>query len=191
MTPLSPAEVCKRLGISPSTLRKYSLQFEKHDIKFKRNHNNSRLYTDTEIVALQKAMTATKNGDKSLENAVKEAADELKGVSTITQENAVTKEVSQRHDDDATAALIEEIKGLRKEIRERDMLFVEALENMQQKLDRMEEQQQLLTSPKDDGVDTTDSIEKGVSPLNTPEDDLVKHDPIKKKGFLARLFNKD
>lgn len=169
---LSPAAVCKQLNVSTSTLRKYSLLFEKNGVTFKRNHNNSRLYTATELVALRDAMTVTKSGDKSIEDAVKASADELKGVSTITQGNAVTEQPSQRHDDDATAVMLEEIRGLRKEIKERDTLFVEALEKMQQKIDRLEEQ---LTLPEP-----------------TEEENLIKPQPEpvpeKKKGFLSRLF---
>lgn len=170
---LSPAAVCKQLNVSTSTLRKYSLLFEKNGITFKRNHNNSRLYTATELVALRDAMTVTKSGEKSIEDAVRASADELKGVSTITQENAVTEQPTQRHDDDATAALLEEVKELRKEIKERDLLFVEALEKMQKTIDSLEEQ---LTLP---------APAEEEKPAAEPEPVPV---PEKKKGFLARLF---
>lgn len=133
-------------------------------------------------MALRDAMTAPKNGEKSLEMAVIEASAELKGIFTITQENGVTDKVLQRRDDDATDALLKEIKELRQEIKDRDLLFVEALEKMQHKLNRMEEKQQLLIAP--------DPEEKNLVNPGPIEDDLVKHKPIKKKGFLSKLFNK-
>lgn len=177
---LTPAAVCKQLNVSTSTLRKYSLLFEKNGIAFKRNHNNSRLYTATELVALRDAMTVTKSGDKSIEDAVMASANQLKGVSTITQENAVTEKPTQRHDDDATAVMLDEIRGLRKEIKERDLLFVEALEKMQQKIDRLETQL-TLPAPMEEENHTNEPVDPEPDPKPEPE-------PEKKKGFFARLF---
>lgn len=153
---MTPAEVSKTLGISSSTLRKYSLLFEKEDITFERSQNNSRQYTDTQVVALQEVITATKNGNESLENAVKQASDKLKGVSTITQESTVTTEVSQRYDDDAAAVMLAEIKSLKEQLqkqedrqKERDALFVEVLENLQTEINLLKEQTALPTPQKE------------------------------------------
>lgn len=168
---MKPSEVCERLNCSPSTLRKYSLKFEEEGILFKRNQNNSRIYTDTQFVALQEAMTATKNGERTLEDAVREASKALKGATVITPENAVTEPPSQRHDDDATAVMLEEIRSLRKEIKERDQIFVEVLEKMQEKIDLLEER---LTLPEPEEVE-----EQETAP--DPQ-------PMKKKGFFSRLF---
>ena len=93
---MTPSEVCKQLNISPSTLRKYSLRFESEGILFKRNKNNSRIYTVTEVVALRESMTVTKSGDITFENAVREAAEGLKEASTITPENGVTSTPSRQ-----------------------------------------------------------------------------------------------
>jgi len=172
MTVMTPSEVSKTLGISSSTLRKYSLLFEKEQITFERNQNNSRQYTDMQVVALQEVITATKNGSESLENAVKSASNRLKGLSTITQESTVTTEVTQRYDDDVAAVMLEEIRSLKEQLqkqeerqKERDSMFVEVLENLQQEINLLKEQTTL------------------------PEPSPVEVEP-EKKGFFARLFNK-
>lgn len=157
---LTPGKVCEKLDISPSTLRKYCIRFEQEGINFKRNKNNSRVFTDTEVVALQEAITLTKSGGKTFENAVSEASKHLKGNKEITPENAVTESPSQRHDDSATAVITEYLKTLQKEnqelreeIKKRDSLFVEALEKMDAKLSRIESYQNQLENPKTDVQD--------------------------------------
>lgn len=82
-------------------------------------------------------MTLTKSGGITFENAVREAAEGLKGASTITPKNGVTSTPSRRHDDVATAVILKKLediekenRSLKEEIRKRDSLFVEALEEM-------------------------------------------------------------
>lgn len=171
---MTPSEVCKTLGIQASTLRKYSLLFEKEGITFKRGQNNSRIYTDTEVVALQEVITLTRDGAETLENAVKQASKSLKGITTITDENAVTDLSSQRHDDDISAVMLQEIRSLKEEIRKRDSLFVEALETMQNKLDRIEQQQ--LNPPVPEEAEENVSESQSQTP------------PEPKKGFFSRFF---
>lgn len=171
----TPHEVAKELKIQPPTLRKYSLLFEKEGILFKRNQNNSRIYSDTEFVALQEVVTATKNGGETLENAVRKASEQLKGSVDITHDNTVTEQPLQRYNDDITGVMLEEIKSLRKEIRERDLLFVEALEKMQAKIDRMESQQKLLLEPEEE------------EPVHEAKPESK---PAEKKGLFSRFFKK-
>lgn len=163
---MKPSEVSKVLGISTSTLRKYSLLFEKEDIIFKRSDNNSRLYTDTQVVALQEVVTDMKNGTETLEKVIKKASNGLKGATNVTQETAATDMVSQRYDDDVAAVMLQEIKSLKEVIEkqneliiERDKYFVEILEQLQGKIDEMNEQ-------------------KALPPVEEP----------KKKGFFSRFF---
>jgi DNA-binding transcriptional MerR regulator len=144
MTMLSPGEACKKLHIQPSTLRKYSLLFEKEQIVFVRNKNNARLYTVTEIAALQEVVTAMKDGHETLENAVTRAAGKLKGNSIVAVENADTGTPSERHNDDIAAATMEEVRALREEIKKRDLLFVEALESLQKEIRELRQERDQL-----------------------------------------------
>ena len=143
---MTPSEVSTRLKIQPSTLRKYSVLLEQEGIQFKRTHKNARLYTDSEYIAIESIIATVHSGKKSLEDAVIEASKELKkGVSVAPRE---------RDSDDIAAATLEEVKRLKNQLqqqeerqKERDMMFVEVLEKMQKKIDRMEEQQKQLLAP--------------------------------------------
>lgn len=191
---MTPSEVCKQLNISPSTLRKYSLRFESEGILFKRNKSNSRIYTVTEVAALRDSMTVTKSGDKTFENAVREAAEDLKGISIITPENGVTSTPSRRHDDVATDVILKKLEGLeeenrnlKEEIRKRDSLFVEALEKMQHKLDRIEKQQAQLIAP----VSKEPELDASESPSQQEESEPETLAPKKDtRGLWARIWNK-
>ena len=191
---MTPSEVCKELNISPSTLRKYSLRFETEGILFKRNKSNSRIFTVTEVAALRDSMTVTKSGDKTFKNAVIEAAEGLKGASTITPENGVTSTPPRRHDDVATAVILkkledleEENRSLKEEMRKRDSLFVEVLEEMKHKLDRIEENQKQLAAP------TPEEPEIEAPELSSQQEES-EPDPVTPKkdtrSLWARIWNK-
>lgn len=180
---LTPGIVCERLDISPSTLRKYCIRFEKEGIEFKRNKNNSRIFTATEVVALQEAITLTKNGGKTFENAVLEASNHLKGHKNITAENAVTEPTLQRHDNDATAVMMKHLEvlhkenqELREEIKKRDTLFVEALEKMDAKLTRIESYQNQLENPKPNDQDEKENGSSLDQAEASIQDSLPQHD---------------
>ena len=191
---MTPSEVCKQLNISPSTLRKYSLRFESEGILFKRNKSNSRIYTVTEVAALRESMTVTKSGDITFENAVREAAEGLKGASTITPENGVTSIPSRRHDDVATAVILkkledleEENRSLKEEMRKRDSLFVEVLEEMKHKLDRIEENQKQLAAPTPEEPELDSPELSSQQPESESEPVIPKKDT---RSLWARIWNK-
>lgn len=191
---MTPSEVCKQLNISPSTLRKYSLRFESEGILFKRNKSNSRIYTVTEVAALRESMTVTKSGDITFENAVREAVEGLKGASTITPENGVTSTPPRRHDDVATAVILkkledleEENRSLKEEMRKRDSLFVEVLEEMKHKLDRIEENQKQLDAPTPEETEIDASEQSSQEKEIEPETIIPKKDT---RSLWARIWNK-
>ena len=191
---MTPGEVCKQLNISPSTLRKYSLRFESEGILFKRNKSNSRIYTVTEVVTLRDSITATKSGDITFENAVREAAEGLKGASTITPENGVTSPPPRRHDDVATAVILKKLEGLeeenrtlKEEIRKRDSLFVEALEEMQHKLNRIEEHQKQLAAPIPEEPEIDSSELPSQKEESESETVMAKKDT---RSLWARIWNR-
>lgn len=191
---MTPSEVCKQLNISSSTLRKYSLRFELEGVLFKRNKSNSRIYTVTEVAALRESMTVTKSGDITFENAVREAAEALKGASTITPENGVTSISPRRHDDVATAVILnklesleEENRILKEEMRKRDSLFVEVLEEMKNKLDRIEENQKQLAASTPEETEIDASEQTSQEEESEPETVMPKKDT---RSLWARIWNK-
>lgn len=136
MKTYTPAEVRQELDIQDSTLRKYSLLLEEEGLIFERHKNNRRIYTELHVKTLKRSLELKKDADMTLETAVKLACKEIKA-HPIVEHDTVTSITPQRHDSDVTA-LLEEIDGLKKVIKqqeadrkERDSLFLKALENLQ------------------------------------------------------------
>lgn len=179
---MTPAEVSKLLGISSSTLRKYCLLLEQHGIEFERNANNSRKYTEVSVIALQKLITLLNRGDMTVESAasVIGIGERTKAENMHkTEDSTVTHNAVERHNDDITGVMLKEIMSLKEEIQEqkevidgfrvaqeqRDKYFVEILEQLQGKIDELNEQKALPE------VAATEQEEK-------PQ----------KKGFFNRFF---
>jgi DNA-binding transcriptional MerR regulator len=187
MSVMTPSEVSKLLKISGSTLRKYCLLLEQHGIEFKRNANNSRSYSDEDVISLQRLISLSSNGDMSVENAAMVVS---VGVNTEKmlfgerthndKENATNNDV-ERHSDDIAATMLKEIMSLKEEIQgqkevidgfrvaqeKRDKYFVEILEQLQGKIDVFNEQ-------------------KALPPVEEPKQE--EPEP-QKKGFFNRFFN--
>lgn len=181
---MTPAEVCKVLGIQASTLRKYSLLLEKEGVRFERSKNNSRKYLETHVIALQEATRLMDSTDMTLEKAIEQACKGLKA-SPIVEVGTPEKEPSQRHADDITGVLLEEIKSLKEQLtqqemrlEQRDAMFVEILENLQGEIRELKEGQRQLNAP----TPTEEEINAVESPPQA--------EPAPKQGFFARLFKK-
>jgi len=183
---MTPSEVSTRLKIQPSTLRKYSALLEQEGIQFKRTHKNARLYTDSEYIAIESIIATVHSGKKSLEDAVIEASRELKkGISVAPRE---------RDSDAIAAATLDEVKQLKTQLqqqeerqKERDIMFVEVLEKMQKKIDRMEEQQKQLLAPVPEEPELK-------APESSSQEEESKPEPVTPKkdtrSLWARIWNK-
>lgn len=182
MTVLTPAQVCEELGIQDSTLRKYSLLLDKEGIFFERHKNNRRKYTETHVVTLKRTLELMHNDDITLEKAIHVACSELKA-HPIIDGITVIENPLQRNNSDVTELLVEEVRGLKVQLseqeerqKERDTLFVEALEDLQKEIRELKSLQQ-------------SQIDDVVSNHPIEEKDVISTDiPKKKKGFLAWLF---
>lgn len=183
---MTPSEVSTKLNIQPSTLRKYSALLEEEGIQFKRTHKNARLYTDSECIAIESIIAAVRSGKKSLEEAVIEVSSGLK--------KSISVGPRERDSDDIAAATLNEVKQLKIQLqqqeerqKERDIMFVEVLEKMQQKIDRMEAQQNQLLAPvpEESKLDAVESSSQ--QPESEPEQVTPKKD---NRSLWARIWNK-
>lgn len=191
MKSMTPTEVCERLGIQPSTLRKYSLLFEKEQIVYERNRNQSRKYTVMQVEAMEEALQQAHNTDITLEEAVREASRRLKSERVVTPQEGITGITPQRHNADITAVMVEEIASLKeqirqheenaerrdKESRERELMFVEAMEKMQNDMSKLLER---LPEP----VSEPTPVEEELNALESQP----QEEKIKKKSFFSRLW---
>ena len=183
---MTPSEISAKLNIQPSTLRKYSALLEKEGIQFKRTHKNARLYTDSEYIAIESIIATVHSGKKSLEDAVTEASLVLKkGVSVAPRE---------RDSDDIATATLNEVKQLKIQLqqqeerqKERDIMFVEVLEKMQKKIDRMEEQQKQLLAPVPEEPELKAPESSSQEEESDPEPVAPKKDT---RSLWARIWNK-
>ncbi len=183
MNAITPSQASKKLEIQPSTLRKYSLLLQENGVQFERNANDSRIYTNEDVVTLQKMITLIKTDGVSVKDAAFAASrlhiGESDGVTSNVTDNAM-----ERHNDDMTLALVAEIKGLKDKIDEqqqtiegfrqsqeqRDAYFVEILEDLNGQIKQLNEQQALP------------------EPEPEPQNIVPVEEP--KKGFFSRIFGK-
>lgn len=70
-------EVAINLGVNPNTLRRWSLELEKHKYIFERNNKDQRIYYERDIQALSDLKIILDKG-QSMENATKAIATSLK-----------------------------------------------------------------------------------------------------------------
>lgn len=183
---LAPSEVSAKLKIQPSTLRKYSALLEQEGIQFQRTHKNARFYTDSEYIAIEGIIAAVHSGKKSLEEAVIEASKALKKSASVAPR--------ERDSDDIAAATLNEVKQLKIQLqqqeerqKERDLMFVEVLEKMQKKIDRMEEQQKQLLAPGPEEPKLNAPESSSQEGESEPEPVTPKKDT---RGLWARIWNK-
>lgn len=177
---LKPADVALRMDISTSTLRKYSLLLEENGIIFSRNSKNSRQYSETDVITLQRMITLMKTDGVTVENAAFAVSKNVESESIETIKDGVIRDDTERQNVDIAGVTLNEIRKLKEEIQQqrevidgfrlaqekRDTYFVEILEGLQGEINRLNEQQ-ALPEPE---------------PIVSPEEPT--------KGFFARLFNK-
>ena len=100
----------------------------------------------------------------------------------------------ERDSDDIAAASLNEVKQLRIQLqqqeerqKERDIMFVEVLEKMQKKIDRMEEQQKQLLAPVPEEPELEASEPSSQEEKSEPEPVTLKKDT---RSLWARIWNK-
>ncbi|WP_338752816.1 hypothetical protein [Bacillus sp. FJAT-52991] len=74
------SEVAKSLGVGASTLRKYSLALEAAGYYFDRGINNSRVFYQKDIIAMQRVFKAVQDQNMSLDAAVELAVKQQKEI---------------------------------------------------------------------------------------------------------------
>lgn len=159
---LTPTKLSGELGISPSTLRKYSLLLEEDGFVFQRNAKNSRQYTETDVIAIQEMITLIKTEGMTVENASYAVSRKYKGKEK-TEESDVIESVTERQSGDLSTVIVGEIRELKETIKiqqeiidgfriaqeERDLYFVQILEEFQEEIKQLKEhkEQSLLPDP--------------------------------------------
>lgn len=192
----TPAEVADSLGVAPSTLRKYSILFEENEITFKRSAQNSRQYTSSDVMALQRMIALVKNESMTVENASYAVAKELLNESIKAVNGNVVSNGSERCNDDITLNEILELKNTIQQQTEtieefritqekRDSYFLKILEDLSGQIQQLKEQQ-VLPQPEEVAEEAKkEPMKEPVKEKVDPNDRVAK-----RKSILARLFGK-
>jgi DNA-binding transcriptional MerR regulator len=130
----SPGDLAALLQVKPSTIRKYSLLFEKYNHKFNKNSQNQRFFTDSDVSLFRSVITAKHNTDMSLEDCVKSCLMVTMGTE-ITEPLSDTEPYTERYN---AKEDIEELKQLLREQNEKIELLGKYIDT------RLEERDQVL-----------------------------------------------
>ncbi|MGG3887573.1 DUF3967 domain-containing protein [Metabacillus fastidiosus] len=181
-------EVADLLKVASSTLRKWCAALEAQGYEFTRGSNNSRLYSDRDVVTLRRLrelIQVRKMALESAANAVLSILDEEERARSATEESAIFGSATD-------AIVVNEQSDKLDEILKR----LDQQESFNQELLRRLDKQQQYIEKQDRYI--SDRLEARDEQLMTALREVqetkkltaVAQDEAKKKGFFARLFNK-
>ena len=169
------SEVLEKVDLSESALRKYVSLIDKQSSDgkhFYRNKKNHRLYSATDIALLQK-LIALKSTDITLDNAINQSLFSM-GYSSVTSKD------TEEPVSDVTLQSVMSVVYKQVKIMEKQAENIERLETLVENLIAAEEERNKQIS---------NQIEPPVQ--NKTERNFVDpSEPVMKKGFFSRLFNK-
>lgn len=175
-------EVAIHLNINPNTLRRWSLELEKHDYIFERNNKDQRIYYERDIQALSELKIILDNG-QSMENATKLIA--TKNKERKNAEKTLSVIVNNEENDEKIALSKRELKSMIESAVEQTVMKAIELEReamfkaFELKMsDTIERRDRALMQSINQTME-----EKRLEIAATQEEE-------KKKGFFARLFGK-
>lgn len=185
----STKQVSENLGISTSTLRKWSLLIEDENVgnyKFQRNENNNqRVFYDYDLLALRELKKLTQEDKVTLENAVKSIGTKLRTQSDILasvteeeQKNTVEISVIERYE--------EKLDELMQYVKKQDERIEKQEHFNRELIKRLDEQNKYIVG----------SLEKRDQQLMLAMREvqetkkLIAANEEENKGFFSRLFRK-
>jgi DNA-binding transcriptional MerR regulator len=176
--------VADNLGISTSTLRKWSLLLEHEDggnYQFERNDKNERMFFDYDILALRHLMKLTQEDGVTLQNAVKSVGSSARSRREISGDVAISLKQDRTNHDNKLDQLL---------------MIVESQGEQLDKLERFN--RELLGKLDDQNKNIGEFVTKTDQQImNLKSDTLERRQRIaiamdkkedKQKGLMAKLF---
>jgi len=133
-------EVAKTLGVTTSTIRKYSIALEQRGHDIIRNDHNRRLYLDKDVTTLRNVMEYVTSG-LSVEKAVKAVVGDVESVPAVGAP-ARDADDGRRNSDVVVGRLMEYIEGQDQQARELSGKLDYLIDKLQERDER--EQERLL-----------------------------------------------
>lgn len=160
---ISPNIAAKKIGIAPTTLRKYSSLIEKlknDSTYFERNSNNSRLYSRKDIATVKRIISLKKRPNSSLENAVEQALRENDVASVSDTDTSLCVDTST--DSQGTSD------------------------------DKIKQYETLINKLIDNNLQLTNQLEIAIRKIENHDKKLLDLETVSlnKKGFFSRLFHR-
>ncbi|MDX5960310.1 DUF3967 domain-containing protein [Bacillus cereus group sp. BfR-BA-00331] len=158
------SEVYSRLGVSGSTLRKYSDVLEREGYDVRKNSRGRREYTDFDIVLIEQLVELSKQDGMTLEKSAKMIAKQF-GIANKKEESQGLDSAPyqmQYQFQQQYSAMIEEINKMQQ---------AELLEMEKRLGDRMDERNKLIEEDMKDRKEREERIEKR---LEQRDDNLMK-----------------
>lgn len=171
-------EVALHLGVSPNTLRRWSLELEKQHYLFERNAKGQRIYYERDIQALSECKMILNNGG-SMENAATAVA-----VKFIEQKNAqktLSVIIDERENDENLTLSMRDLESMietavQKAVEQEREVMLQALELKMN--DAIEQRDRMLMQ----ALKETQEAKKLMQQEKAEQTE-------KKKGFFSRLFS--
>jgi DNA-binding transcriptional MerR regulator len=167
---VAPKEVCKQLNIESATLRKYALLFDKvaeNGSYFKRDERNNRLFTKEDVAVLSRML-------------------ELKETMNITLETSTRKVLSSDRYNDKTPTVTDALYRMIEAQSEQIKRQAESNSEQNKKMNKLLDAVYSLT---ESNKQLSNQLEQ-----STHNETKIKFidpsEPVVKKGFFSRLFNK-
>ncbi|PEN30813.1 hypothetical protein CN543_30855 [Bacillus toyonensis] len=157
-------EVYSRLGVSGSTLRKYSDVLEREGYEVRKNSRGRREYTEFDVVLIEQLVELSKQGGMTLEKAAKMIAKQF-GIANKKEESQGTDPVPyqmQYQFQQQYSAMVEEINKLQQ---------ANLLEMEKRLGERIDRRNKLIKEDMKDRKDCEERIEKR---LELRDDNLMK-----------------
>jgi len=192
----SPSDLIAMLAIKESTLRKYAYQLERAGWSFGKNDQGHRQYSDKDIMAIRRLISAKVNTSMTLEQAANELVPILKGEGIAVPVTANQTQSDQHNGDmaalskriDEQTELInkqtEFIKLLSERLEERDTYIQKKFEEQDKRLmDRDNRLMEGIRMLQEQREEQNESMKLIAAATNKLEEQ-------KKQGFIARLFGR-
>lgn len=164
---IAPNIAAKKIGVAPTTLRKYSSLIENLSGNlnyFERDSNNSRLYSRNDVATIKRVISLKKRPNISLKSALKQALEENDIASVSDTDSQLGSDTST----DTTAEL---------------QLASD---------DKIKQYETLINQLVESNLKLSDQLETAIKRIEKHDKNLLELETtsINKKGFFSRFFNK-
>ncbi|GAA0472761.1 MerR family transcriptional regulator [Alkalibacillus silvisoli] len=174
-------EVCDRLNVSSSTLRKWCLALEKKEYEFARTEQNRRLFQDHDLQALESLKELIQDRNMTLENASIIVVSRFQGERSSTRTPSV-REPKNTHD-------FEELGEIKAKLEEQQEYMMKQEQFNAALMEKLDQQQKYINNRLDERDQALMQTLNQISEERKEQAKLLEEQK-QKEGWFSKLFNK-